>query len=545
MEVFNLVLIDSLGLIVVTAALFALAGRVIRLPSIIVYIAAGLSLGPFTGLLEVDKSLDLIAHVGIALLLFLVGLELSLDKIRDVGRVAVAAGIGQVVFTALGGFGLCLLLGFSVMESVFLSVALTFSSTVVVVKLLDQMGDLDALYGRIAVGIFLVQDLVVIVALTFLAGLGEGEALTFGGVAAGLGKAFGGMAVLLVVVLVASRFLLPRPFAWAARSPDTIFIWALFWCFLVVALADWFALSLEIGAFLAGLALAQLPYNDDLGRRLKPLMNFFVAVFFVTLGARMDLGAAVGMGWTALVLSLFVIIGNPFIFFLIISRMGYGERTSFRTSVTVAQISEFSFIFAAVGVTSGLIGEGILSVVAVVGVVTIATSAYMILYSEPLYRFVRRAGLLKPFRAKQETGGDERVGLSGHFIVVGMNPLGRAIAARLHERGEEVVAVDTDERKLAGLPCRTVIGNVEYEAVLLEIGLARARVVVSALQIEDANLLLLHRCREAGVRCVVHGFENSVVEELVDFGVDFLMTPRIEGALRQREILREKGVLPS
>jgi len=271
MEVFNLVLIDSLGLIVVTAALFALAGRVIRLPSIIVYIAAGLFLGPFTGLLEVDKSLDLIAHVGIALLLFLVGLELSLDKIRDVGRVAVAAGIGQVVFTALGGFGLCLLLGFSVMESVFLSVALTFSSTVVVVKLLDQMGDLDALYGRIAVGIFLVQDLVVIVALTFLAGLGEGEALTFGGVAAGLGKAFGGMAVLLVVVLVASRFLLPRPFAWAARSPDTIFIWALFWCFLVVALADWFALSLEIGAFLAGLALAQLPYNDDLGRRLKQI----------------------------------------------------------------------------------------------------------------------------------------------------------------------------------------------------------------------------------------------------------------------------------
>ncbi|MFP4352006.1 MAG: cation:proton antiporter [Puniceicoccaceae bacterium] len=545
MEVFNLVLIDSLGLIVVTAALFALAGRLIRLPSIIVYIAAGLFLGPLTGLLEVDKSLDLIAHVGIALLLFLVGLELSLDKIRDVGRVAVAAGIGQVVFTALGGFALCLLLGFPVMESVFLSVALTFSSTVVVVKLLDQMGDLDALYGRIAVGIFLVQDLVVIVALTFLAGLGEGGAPTLAGVASGLGRAFGGMAVLLVVVLVASRFLLPRPFAWAARSPDTIFIWALFWCFLVVALADWFALSLEIGAFLAGLALAQLPYNDDLGRRLKPLMNFFVAVFFVTLGARMDLGAAVGMGWTALILSLFVIIGNPFIFFLIICRMGYGERTSFRTSVTVAQISEFSFIFAAAGVASGLIGDGILSVVAVVGVVTIATSAYMILYSGPLYRFVRKTGLLKPFRAKPEDGDDGRVGLSGHFIVVGMNPLGRAVAARLHERGETVVAVDTDERKLAGLPCRTVIGNVEYEAVLLEIGLARARLVVSALQIEDANLLLLHRCKEAGVRCVVHGFENSVVEELVDFGVDFLMTPRIEGALRQREILREKGVLPS
>lgn len=545
MEVFDLVLLDSLGLIVITAALFALVGRIIRLPSIIVYIAAGLFLGPLAGLLEVEKSLDLIAHVGIALLLFLVGLELSFDKIRDVGRVAVAAGIGQVVFTALGGFGLCLLLGFTVVEAVFLSVALTFSSTVVVVKLLDQMGDLDALYGRIAVGIFLVQDLVVIVALTFLAGLGEGESLDFMGIVAGLGKAFGGMAVLLAVVLLASKFLLPRPFAWAARSPDTIFIWALFWCFLVVALADWFALSLEIGAFLAGLALAQLPYNDDLGRRLKPLMNFFVAVFFVALGARMDLGAAMGMGWSALVLSLFVIVGNPFIFFLIITRMGYSERTSFRTSVTVAQISEFSFIFAAVGVTSGLIGDGILSLVAVVGIVTIATSAYMILYSEPLYRFCRKARLLAPFRAKQEGDGDERAGFSGHFIVVGMNPLGRALAERLHARGETVVAVDTDERKLAGLSCHTVIGNAEYESVLLEVGLSRARMVVSALQIEDANLLLLHRCNEAGVRCAVHGFENSVVEELVDLGVDYLMTPRIEGALRQREVLRAKGVLPS
>ncbi len=545
MASFDLVLLDNLGLIVMTAALFALVGRMIRLPSIIVYILAGLFLGPFGGLLEVDGSLDLIAHVGIALLLFLVGLELSLDKIRDVGRVAVAAGIGQVVFTALGGFGICLLLGFSVMESVFLSVALTFSSTVVVVKLLDQMGDLDALYGRIAVGIFLVQDLVVIVALTFLAGLGEGESLTFTGLATGLGKAFGGMAILLVIVLVASKYLLPRPFSWAARSPDTIFIWALFWCFLLVALADWFALSLEIGAFLGGLALAQLPYNDDLGRRLKPLMNFFVAVFFVALGARMDLGAAVGMGWSALVLSLFVIIGNPFIFFLIISKMGYGERTSFRTSVTVAQISEFSFIFAAVGVTSGLIGDGILSLVAVVGIVTIATSAYMILYSEPLYRFIRKTGLLRPFHARPEEEGDERVGHSGHFIVVGMNPLGRAIASRLHERGETVVAIDTDERKLEGLPCHTVIGNVEYESVLLEIGLSKAHMVVSALQIEDANLLLLHRCTEAGVRCAVHGFENSVVQELVDMGVDYLMTPRIEATLRQREILQAKGVLPS
>src|SRR5690606_3475868 len=143
------------------------------------YIATGLVLGPATGLVELSEVIELISEIGIALLLFLVGLELNLAKIKDVGKVAVVAGIGQVVFTAAGGFGLGLLLGFEVMASLFIAVALTFSSTVVVVKLLDEKGELNALYGRIAVGIFLVQDLVVIVALTFLSGLTNPDEMAF------------------------------------------------------------------------------------------------------------------------------------------------------------------------------------------------------------------------------------------------------------------------------------------------------------------------------------------------------------------------------
>ncbi|TVP75521.1 MAG: portal protein [Puniceicoccaceae bacterium] len=544
MDTLDFNLVNNLGLIVITAAVFALLGRIIRMPSIILYIAAGLVLGPLTGLMQVDDALDLIAHVGIALLLFLVGLELSLDKIRDVGKVAVAAGIGQVVFTASGGFVLCLLLDFTVMESVFLSVALTFSSTVVVVKLLDQKGDLNKLYGRIAVGIFLVQDLVVILVLTILAGLGQGDEVNFANIGIGLAKAFGGMALLLTIALVASKYALPRPFAWAARSPDTIFVWALFWCFLVVGLAGVFELSLEIGAFLAGIALAQLPYNDDLRRRFHPLMNFFIAVFFVTLGIQMDLSAAHENWISAVVLSLFVIIGNPVIFIVIISRMSYSELTSFRTSVTVAQISEFSFIFATAGVASGLIGNDILSIVAVVGIVTITTSAYMILYSDPLYHFCRRFGLLKVFRAKQEVESDEDHGEAGHIIIVGMNPLGRALASALHEKGEHVLAVDTDPKKLAYLPCKTEIGNVEYESVLQDIALEHAKLVISALQIEDANLLLAHRCKQLDIPCVIHAFDTSVVDDLLHLKVQYLLMPQVEGAVQQREYLKKEGILP-
>src|SRR5690606_36563098 len=209
------------------------------------------------------------------------------------------------------------------------------------------------------------------VVLTLIAGLGSGEEMAAGAVARRLAAAFGGMLVLLGAALGAARWVLPRLFGWIAPSNDGLFIWSLAWCFLFVLVAELFHLSPEIGAFLAGISLAQVPFNMELRRRVAPLTNFFVAVFFVSLGVGMELGQAAEHWLAGLALAAFVLLGNPFIFMVIIARMGYGERTAFLTSVTVAQISEFSFIFAAAGVTSGLIDTSILSLVAVIGVITI------------------------------------------------------------------------------------------------------------------------------------------------------------------------------
>jgi Kef-type K+ transport system membrane component KefB len=540
---------QSLGIIVVSAAVLVMLGRMIRMPAIVVYLLCGVLIGPVLGLVDMSAALELISETGIALLLFLVGLELSFNKIRDVGKVAIAAGIGQVVFTAAGGYVLCWLLGFSVMEGLFLATALTFSSTVVVVKLLDEKGELDSLYGRIAVGIFLVQDLVVIVILTFLAGMQAGENLDAGAVAMGLITAFGGMTLLLALSLLASRYLLPRPFRWAARSPDMLLVWALSWCFLLVLAAHWFGLSLEVGAFLAGLSLAQLPYNDDLRRRVHPLMNLFIAVFFVSLGVQMDASGAVDFWWPTLVLALFVLIGNPFIFLVIITRMGYTARTSFLTSVTVAQISEFSFIFAGMGLASGLIGTEILSIIALVGVVTIAVSAYMILYNHGLYGFFERLGLdrwrIFKTTGKAEARDEEHEKLEGHIIVVGMNTLGRDLVRRLCKFGELVIAIDTDPAKLEGLPCRTLLGSVEYLSVLDEAGFNRARLLVSALRIEDVNDILAFRCQSAGVPSAIHVVDLSVVDNLLELGVDYLMIPKVDGVKAQVRKLKEMGVIES
>jgi Kef-type K+ transport system membrane component KefB len=538
------ILLD-LGLIVVTASALVLTARIIRAPTIVAYILAGLLLGPVTGLVEGAGAVELIAELGIALLLFLVGLELSLDKIRDVGRVAVVAGLGQVVFTAAGGFVVAYLLGFSPIESIFIATALTFSSTVVVVKVLTQKRELDTLYGRIAVGIFLVQDLVVIVALTLLTGMGRPEDLTPMGLARGIGGAFGGMLLLLGVALLAARYVLPALFGWMARSSDGLLIWSLSWCFLFVVGAELLHVSPEIGAFLAGVSLAQLPANQELRRRVHPLMNFFVMVFFVALGVRMELGAAAEYWGAAVALSLFVLIGNPFIFMLIIARMKYPLRTAFLTSVTVAQISEFSFVFAAVGLSSGLIDEGILSLIGVVGLVTISGSVYLILYNHALYDFLSRRGWLRFFGGGPDPEGavDDAPELEGHVIVVGMNALGRRIAAELAAMGETVVAVDTDPRKMEGLPVRRVFGDAEHASVLEEAGLKHAKLLVSALQIEDVNRVVVFRARAAGVPVSVHAFDQEVVDELEEIGADHLIHSKHAGTRRLAQLFQRGGVL--
>lgn len=539
-------ILRHLGLIVLAAAAALLLGRLARVPSIVAYLVAGLALGPGTGLLPASEPLEVISEVGIALLLFLVGLELSLDKIRDLGKVAVVAGLGQVLFTAVGGFLLALALGFDPMGAFFLGVALTFSSTVVVVKLLDQKRELDTLYGRIAVGIFLVQDLVVVVALTLLAGLGRQQEADLGQIALGVLLAFGGMVALLVTALLASRWVLPPLFGWAASSSQTLFVWSLAWCFLFVLAAEHLRLSLEIGAFLAGISLAQLPFNHDLRRRVHPLMNFFIAVFFVTLGARLELGAALEHWRAAVVLALFVLLGKPPIFFWIIARLGYGERTAFLTSVTVAQISEFSFIFAGLALSTGLIDEGVLAVVTVVGFATIAGSAFMTLYNHGLYEWVRGLGLLRPFGARRESPEEAAQGSGGpaeHVIVVGMNALGRRLVEELCRRGVPVVAVDTDPAKLQGLPCPTLLGDAEFTSVLEDAGLDRARLLVSALQIEHTNTLLAYRAHRAGVPAAIHQFDGSLRRDLQELGVEFPMNSKAVGLRHILGELETEGIL--
>lgn len=542
----DLPLLRDLGFILGAAAAVALIARVIRLrvPSIPAYMVAGIVVGPVTGLIEETDSLELISEAGIALLLFLVGLELSLQKIREVGRVALLAGVGQIALTSALGFALGLGLGFDAAGSAVLALGLTFSSTVVVVKLLDQRGDLDATHGRIAVGILLVQDVAVAVALTLLAGLETPTGLGVEAVGRGLLRTSVGMIALVVVAALGVRSVLPVLFRWLGGSLEALFVWSLTWCFGFILAAEGLGLSVEIGAFVAGVGLAQLPYAHELVRRVHPLVNFFLAVFFVSLG--IHLHAAEGLvRWPAVVaLSAFVLIGKPAVLMALIPRFGYGERTSFLASVTLGQISEFSFIVAALAASAGLVDATFTAVIGLVGLITMGVSSVLIQAADPLYRRVAGTPVMRAFRAPHALESTPEPGLRDHVIVVGMNSLGRRLVLEMERRGETVLAIDTDPAKLRTVPGVRLLGSIEHPAVLEEAGLDRAKLLISALQIEEANNLLAYRAGRAGIPASIHAFDAALADELRDHGASHVMVSKFDGIRRIAEELRRTGVLP-
>tara|TARA_Y100000782_G_scaffold115624_1_gene162446 strand:+ start:60111 stop:61760 length:1650 start_codon:yes stop_codon:yes gene_type:complete len=546
-----MITLQTIGVMIVCASVGILLTRKLKLPHIVLYIITGLALGQAEVAL-LDKeflkeslgAVRVISEAGIALLLFLVGMELSLSKIKDIGNDAVVAGLWQVGLSVILGFGISFLAGFEVIPSIILSVAMTFSSTVIVVKLLGEKKHLDALYGRISIGVLLVQDLVVILFLTELSALGTGADHDWRTVLAQLAKAMAGVAGLAAIAWLVAKKFLQRLMEWASSSTELLLIWSLTWCFVVVAGAHAFHLSHEIGAFLAGISLAQLPLSNSLKQRVHPLMNFFVGIFFIALGMEIDLGTALASWKMALVFTVFVILGKILIFFTVFSRQGFNERTSFVAALTLSQISEFSFLFAALALKNELIDETIVAVVAFTGVATFISSSFLISYNERIYFWFKNKGLLKFMNASQTKSKDEYPSTkrSGHILVIGMNSLGREICRRLCALGHNVLALDSDPKKLRGLPCDTLIGSADYTSILEEASFEHARLVVTTLRIEDVNNSLVYQCKKMGVPVAAHGFDSTVIPDLKELETDYIIDSKSSWLNKLFIKLEEHGV---
>lgn len=536
-------LFGEIAFVVVVAVLAGFVAHVLRQPVIIGFIAGGFLIGIFkyTELANVGLIGDL-ASIGVALLLFLVGLEMNLKELRNVTVPAFFVGLGQILFTFGIGFFVVSALGFSLISSFYIAIALTFSSTIIVVKLLSEKKSLSSLYGRIVIGILLVQDFVAILVLIFIAGL-QGD----GGVGAHLAVTFLKGAGLVLFTIVAYR-LLPKLLDVIGRSQEMLYLFAIAWALGISALAASIGLSVEVGGFLAGLALASSSEHFQIAARLRPLRDFFIILFFVGLGIQaLEGGGAIPLV-PVIVLSLFVLIGNPFIVLTLMGMLGYRARTSFLSSLTVAQISEFSFIIVALGFRFGDLTSSEVSLVTLVGMFTIFVSSYFIVHGDRLYAVFRP--IVKKFEFRKHLVDEipPEVEMSGHVVLIGVHRMGESILRALSNAGIDFVALDFDPvvvKRLSGMGIPVVYGDITDIDIQERVGMQNARLVISTIPGfgDNAAVVKILKGGDSDVKVIVTADDGWHARELYRDGADYVLVPHFIGGQELANVIREDNSL--
>jgi Kef-type K+ transport system membrane component KefB len=487
----------SVALILALAVVAGALAKLLRQPIIVSYIIVGILAGPTAfNLVEGADEIRLFAKFGIAILLFLVGLKLDFHMIRTTGKVAAIAGLAQVLFTAVVGFGIALLFGLDVTTAAYVAVALTFSSTIIIIKLLGDKRQLDRLYGRIAVGILIIQDILVVVAMVVIVTIGTPGASPL----EDLTQTLVFSVVFLGLVALISKFVLQRALDWVAKSPELTLLFGVAWAIVLAAASSLIGLSMEIGAFVAGVALASTAYRESLGARMVSLRDVMLLFFFIELGASLTFADALGQLLPAIVLSIFVLVGKPLIIFAIMGWMGYRSATSFRTGVALAQISEFSLILVALGYSLGQIDSSVLSLITLVGVITITVSSYLILYSEQL--LAKAHGLMEIFeRESNDSVDEERESHNYDAIVIGAGRFGSEVISGLCAKGSSVLAVEMDPEaraKAKELGAETLFGDVSDPEFAKMLPIHQTLTIICTAPDRATNTVLLQSLKYLG-----------------------------------------------
>lgn len=544
----NIIFLE-ITVVLVLATFLGIVARALKQPTIIGYIATGVIVGPL-GLLHLNNPgvLDALAQFGIAFLLFLVGMEMNFSELRHVGRSAVLIGVGQVLFTSAVGFGLAAALGFSLLSAGYIGITLTFSSTIIVIKLLSEKKALESLYGKLVVGVLLVQDFVALGVLIVLSGI-SGPDFDPSRLPAALAAAFAKGTTLLVFSLLMGKYVMPRLLRLLAGSQEVLLLASLTWGLGLAALSGLpsVGLTIEIGAFMAGVALSESVEHFQIMSRVKALRDFFAVMFFIVLGSKLVLSGVGALWLPTVVLSLFVLIGNPVIVMLLMGSLGYRSRTSFMAGVTVAQISEFSLIVVALGHKLGHLGDDVVSLVTAVGLITIAVSSYLILHSEAIYE--RLAPLLKFFEFGGATEKREvRKELRDHIVLIGCHRMGHSILHSLEGLHKQFLVVDFNPDMVAKLRRRglqAVYGDIADPDIQNLACLDAARVVISTVpSIQDTITLLSHvKAKNPKARLIVTAGTEDEAITLYERGADYVLLPHFVGGLQIARLLEEDKAL--
>lgn len=513
------------------SSLFGYLVLKLRLPLVVAYLLAGVSIS-LVSLIDPHHSqvFEILPEIGIAFVLFLIGMELDLREIKLLGWPIIVSALGQIIISTFAGFALAGALGFEATESIYLGLGLAFSSTVVVIKMLIEKRDLASLYGKLSIGMLLVEDLVAIAVLMIISvsgsafGLGFQQSLPLLTLVL---KAIG----LFILTFLLSRFVLERVFDRVAKSVELLFLTAITWCFAFTSLAVVLGFSVVIGAFLAGVALASSPYHLQIQGKIKPLRDFFLTLFFVYLGLQTKVSDFIG-AWPAILLfTLFALIVKPLIYVLLLGTFGFRKHTLFQTGLNLSQISEFSLVVMLVGVNAGLASPLALSVMAAVAVLSIICSSITIAYSKQLYRIF--GPFLAFFERKNsghymETKIEQQ--LNDHVVVIGAHRVGKPVVKFLEQEKIPFLVMDFNPHIVEQMREKgqnVIYGDLGDPEILDSLQLERAKLIISTARDMPDNEMLLEEIRRRKIRAkvVARALDEDHAKALKALGADYVILP--------------------
>lgn len=516
------------GIIIVSTAL-ALIAKLLKQPVILAYIIAGIILGPLgLDIIHSTELIDAVGTFGVAFLLFLIGIELDLNRFKELNRVALLSGFGQIIFTGIVSYIICWLLGFELLEAWFISVALTLSSTIIIVKLLSEKRHMQSLYGRITIAILIIQDFVAVFALLLLESFGEN--FSTGGIPWDtIGILLLKTLLLGALALVLAKYVFRNIFKFIGHSKELLFLWSIAWCLLFAALAIAMNFSIAIGVFFAGIALASLEYNFEIAARIRPLRDFFIVFFFAYLGSQLLITIDTQLLLATIILSLFVLIGNPIIVYLLLTIGGHRRRTALFTGLAIGQISEFSFIIANSGLQQGHLDHRIVSMIALIGLITMTCSTYFITYHEKIYHLLRPVLLALPWPKNNNGEMDSMpADLKNHVVIFGYHPTVNKIIATLKKTHSDILVVDYNPKSAPLIKNQDVhylYGDMREEDILEQTNLGSAVMIISIVPYPETTMILLQYIKHFKYKTnvIVSADQLSDVERYYEAGATFVL----------------------
>jgi len=530
----ELVILTEIGVLIIIATIFAFLVKISKQPLIPAYILTGIFIGPLLlGLIKDPQLITSLSQIGIAFLIFTAGLEIKFKKLREVGKVSSVGGILQVVLLFFIGFLISSWMGFVGKAPIYIGLVVAFSSTMIVVTLLAERKEINSLHGRIIIGILLIQDIAAIIALTILS-----SDFSFNSISIVLGKAL----IFAFIAFILSKIANPV-FRSAANNHELLLLVSISFLFLFVIGSFVAGLSLIIGAFFAGVALANSDYKTEIQGNINSLREFFSVIFFVSLGMQLSM---ISKDFVFLLFILLgtVIIIKPLLLMFIVRIFGYKKRTAFLTGNSLAQTSEFSLIIVTLGFSLGHISSGLFSTLVLLTILTMSFTSYLITYEKKLVNwFAWPLDVLKGIKSKKEEL--EYININEKRVVIfGCHRMGSLILRDFEKDKKDILVVDYNPEIIRSLiekkiPC--IYGDFMHEEITDKINLKNAEIVVSTIPDFEDNMLLIRKTRKINSKAIIIIVASRISEglELYKQGADYVILPKLLSGKRGAELIKK------